>query len=71
MTRADAFIPYGREVVQMSSYEIIIIILTVINLLILSGEFLLALLNYLDKRNNKRKKIMPLSSVRDERGGSH
>ncbi len=56
MTRADASLLYRREVVQMSSYEIIIIILTVINLLLLSGDFLLALLTYLYKRHRKHKK---------------
>jgi len=37
----------GREVVQMSTYE-------VLTLLILFGTFLVALLAYID-RNNKRK----------------
>ena len=41
--------PYkGREVVQMDTYE-------VLSLLFLGGSFLLALLAYIDSRNNKRK----------------
>ena len=40
----------GREVVHMTVYEIIMIVLRVIGLLISLGALLVALLNFLDKR---------------------
>ncbi len=40
----------------MSDYELLMIMLTVLALLFTACGFLLALLSFLDKRNNKRKK---------------
>lgn len=40
----------------MSTYEIIMIILEILGLLICFGQFLIALLTFLDKRNKKHKK---------------
>ena len=45
----------GREVALMTVYETIMVILSVIGSLISLGMLILALLNFLDKRNNKRK----------------
>ena len=45
----------GREVTRMTVYETIMVVLGVISLLISLGMLLIALLNFLDKRNNKRK----------------
>lgn len=39
----------------MTDYEILMIVLGVIGLMISSGGLLIALLNFLDKRNGKRK----------------
>ena len=39
----------------MTVYETIMVVLGVIGLLISLGMLLIALLNFLDKRNNKRK----------------
>ena len=39
----------------MTVYEIIMVVLGVIGLLISLGMLLIALLNFLDKRNNKHK----------------
>lgn len=41
-------LPFRREVVRMSTYE-------VLTLLLLNNSFLVALLTYLDNRNNQRK----------------
>ena len=40
----------------MTEYEILMIMLTVLALLFTACSFLPALLNFLDKRNDKRKK---------------
>jgi hypothetical protein len=40
----------------MSDYEMLMIMLTILALLLKACGFLLALLDFLDKRNNKRKK---------------
>lgn len=45
----------GREVAQMTDYEIITIFLGILALLISFGGLLIALLNFLDKRKGKRK----------------
>lgn len=49
----DFYVSYGtykrREVERMDTYQ-------VLTLLFLGGTFLIALLAYLDNRNNKRKK---------------
>lgn len=39
----------------MSDYEMIMIFLGILALLVSSGGLLIALLNFLDKRNNKHK----------------
>ena len=44
----------GREVVQMTAYEIIMVFLGIIGLLISSCGLLLALLTFLDKRNKHK-----------------
>lgn len=44
-----------REVAYMSDYEMIMIFLGILALLVSSGGLLIALLNFLDKRNNKQK----------------
>jgi hypothetical protein len=46
----------GREVMNMTDYEIIMIILEVVGLPITTGIFLISLLNFLEKRSKKRKK---------------
>jgi len=46
---------YGREVTYMTVFETIMVVLGVIGLLISLGMLVIALLNFLDKRNNKRK----------------
>ncbi len=38
----------------MSDYEIIMIILSIANLMLFSGELMLALLNFLDKKNKRK-----------------
>ncbi len=45
----------GREVALMTVYETLMVILGVIGSLISLGMLIIALLNFLDKRNNKRK----------------
>ena len=45
----------GREVAPVSDYEIIMIMLCILVLPFTACSFLLALLNFLDKRNSKRK----------------
>ena len=45
----------GREVAPVSDYEILMIVLAILVLPITACSFLLALLNFLDKRNSKRK----------------
>ncbi|SCY17660.1 hypothetical protein SAMN04487829_2633 [Pseudobutyrivibrio sp. NOR37] len=40
----------------MSDYEMLMIMLTILALLLTACGFLLALLDFLEKRNNKRKK---------------
>jgi hypothetical protein len=45
----------GREVMNMTDFEIIMILLEVVGLPITSGLFLISLLNFLDKRNKKHK----------------
>ncbi len=45
----------GREVTYMSDYEIFMIVLGIIGLLISSSLLHITLLNFLDKRNSKRK----------------
>ena len=45
----------GREVAPVSDYEIIMIMLGILALPFTACSFLLALLNFLDKRNSKRK----------------
>ena len=45
----------GREVAPVSDYEIIMIMLGILVLPFTACSFLLALLNFLDKRNSKRK----------------
>ncbi len=39
----------------MSAYEILTIVLGILDLLVSSGLLLVALLNFLDKRNSRRK----------------
>lgn len=46
----------GREVVHMTAYEIIMIFLGIIGLLISFGGLLIALLTFLDRDRDKRKK---------------
>lgn len=46
----------GREVVHMTAYEIIMIFLGIIGLLISFGGLLIALLTFLDRDKDKRKK---------------
>ncbi len=41
---------FGWEVVLMTDYEIIMVILGIVGLPISTGVFIIALLNYLDKR---------------------
>jgi len=43
----------GREVVNMTDYEIIMILLDVVGLPITSGIFIISLLTFLDKRKKK------------------
>ena len=45
----------GREVAPVSDYEILMIVLLIVALPHTACSSLLALLNFLDKRNNKRK----------------
>ena len=45
----------GREVACMTDYEIIMIFLGILALLVSFGGLLIALLNFLDKRNSRRK----------------
>ena len=45
----------GREVAPVSDYEIIMIVLGILALPFVVCNSLLALLTFLDKRNNKRK----------------
>ena len=45
----------GREVAPMSDYEILSIVLGIIALPFLACNLLLALLDFLNKRNNKHK----------------
>ena len=45
----------GREVACMTVYETIMVVLGVIGALISLGKLVIALLNFLDKRNNKQK----------------
>ena len=45
----------GREVTCMTDYEIMMIFLGIRAILLSSGGLLIALLNFLDKRNNRRK----------------
>lgn len=44
----------GKEVTQMTSYEIISVILDIASLLIANGMFLIALLTFLDKKNKRK-----------------
>lgn len=44
----------GREVAQMTDYEIILIFLGTLELLMLFGSLLVALLAFLDKRNKHK-----------------
>ena len=43
----------GREVVNMTDFEIIMVLLEVVGLPITSGIFLISLLTFLDKRKKK------------------
>lgn len=45
----------GREVARMTVYEIVMVVLGVIGALISLSKLVIALLNFLDKRNSKRK----------------
>ena len=45
----------GREVACMTVYETIMVVLGVIGALISLSKLVIALLNFLDKRNSKRK----------------
>ena len=45
----------GREVARLTAFEITMILLTVIGLLIQASVSLIALLSFLDQRNNRRK----------------
>ena len=45
----------GREVARMTVYETIMVVLGVIGALISLSKLVIALLNFLDKRNSKRK----------------
>ncbi|MDO4522512.1 MAG: hypothetical protein Q4B57_05120, partial [Eubacteriales bacterium] len=43
-----------REVVPMTAYEIVMVIIGIIGLLVSHGLLLLALLTFLDKRNKRK-----------------
>jgi len=45
----------GREVARMTVYETVMVVLGVIGALISLSKLVIALLNFLDKRNSKRK----------------
>ena len=45
----------GREVAPMTAFEIISIFIGILALLMSFGSLIVALLAFLDKRNNKRK----------------
>ena len=45
----------GREVAQMTAFEIISIFIGILALLIAFGSFVIALLAFLDKRNKRKK----------------
>jgi len=45
----------GREVAPMTAYEIISVFMGILALLLSFGSLIIALLAFLDKRNNKRK----------------
>ena len=45
----------GREVALMTAFEIISIFIEILALLMSFGSLIVALLAFLDKRNNKRK----------------
>ena len=45
----------GREVAHMTVYETIMVVLGVIGALISLSKLVIAMLNFLDKRNNKQK----------------
>ena len=45
----------GREVAPMTAYEVVSIFIGILALLISFGSLIVALLAFLDKRNNKRK----------------
>lgn len=45
---------HRREVVHMTAYEIIMVLLGVIGLLISFGGLIIALLTFLDKRNKRK-----------------
>ncbi|MCD8299748.1 MAG: hypothetical protein LUC41_01010 [Clostridiales bacterium] len=46
---------FGREVVLMTAYEIVMVILGILGLLVAFGGLLVALLNFFDKRDSRRK----------------
>ena len=46
----------GREVAHMTAYEILMVVLRVIGLLISLGSLVVALLNFLDNKRNKKQK---------------
>ena len=45
----------GREVTRMTVYETVMVVLGVISAVISLSKLVIALLNFLDKRNSKRK----------------
>ena len=56
MTRADASDPCWKGGGVMSTYENIMVILTVMNIIMLAENLLINLLEFLDKRNKRHKK---------------
>ena len=56
MTRADASNPCWKGGGVMSTYETIMVVLTVMNIIMLAENLLINLLEFLDKRNKRHKK---------------
>ena len=57
MTGVAASFTYyiGKEVVQMTAYETVMVMLGILGLLISFGGFVIALIAFLDKRNQRKK----------------
>lgn len=56
MTRVDASDPCWKGGGVMSTYETIMVTLTVMNIIMLAENLLINLLEFLDKRNKRYKK---------------